>query len=452
MKEIKTSVIVPVYNTEAYIEECIESILGQTQKEIEIIVVDDGSTDGSMAIVEHYQQLYDNIHSFKQKNQGQGAARNLGVHVALGEYIYFLDSDDFIEPDTLECCYQCAKENDLDLVLFDASVLVEEGVDPRIKIGKYDRRSIIKEVNCKFTGRTFLEKYMEREPDIVSPCMMYLKKKFIECNELEFLQDVVHEDEEYRFRLMMAEPILMYVPKLFYYRRYRSGSTMTSNMKERRLFDYIYVVNKMIQVANGYDTLAMKYIARKMWLAFVRYKQLEKKEESESLYEELCKLFVAYSTKRMAYLGEKEQILYQYQEQQLLMKSRNEKDANLIEMRNSIVADVLKELPLEQKGKVVGIYGIGPHTEKLLMEYERLVGEIGAEIIFIDSNRKSFTKYRDKDVYNIADLDNIVTDEIIISSFMFEKELVEKVHEIYGNKYKIKRFYDRHPFVLFDLL
>ena len=179
MKKVKTSVIVPVYNTEAYIGKCLESIIQQTQKELEIVVVDDGSTDGSMQIVERYHQLFDNVRIIKQKNLGQGAARNVGVKAATGHYIYFLDSDDFIEPDTLERCYQCANKYDLDVVLFDASILIENELGAGIKIGNYDRRSIIKDTDRRFTGRTFLKNYMERDPDIVSPCMMYLKKSFL---------------------------------------------------------------------------------------------------------------------------------------------------------------------------------------------------------------------------------------------------------------------------------
>lgn len=94
---IKTSVIIPIYNTEKYLKECIESVITQTQKEIEIILVDDCSTDQSRKIIEEYTKKYSFVKAIYQEvNLKQGTARNVGVKAALGEYIYFLDSDDYI--------------------------------------------------------------------------------------------------------------------------------------------------------------------------------------------------------------------------------------------------------------------------------------------------------------------------------------------------------------------
>ena len=98
---IKTSVIIPMYNTQEYIGECLENIFAQTQKEIEIIAVDDGSTDGSLEILKGYQKRHENLIILCQENKKQGAARNAGVRVARGECIYFLDSDDLIKEDAL---------------------------------------------------------------------------------------------------------------------------------------------------------------------------------------------------------------------------------------------------------------------------------------------------------------------------------------------------------------
>ncbi len=109
---IKVSVIMPVYNTEKYLGECLDSILSQTLKEIEIIIVDDGSTDHSLLILERYARKYDNIMIFTQKNQGSGSARNQGIRHARGKYVIFIDSDDFYPSnDCLEALYNAAEEN-----------------------------------------------------------------------------------------------------------------------------------------------------------------------------------------------------------------------------------------------------------------------------------------------------------------------------------------------------
>lgn len=108
---IKTSVIVPCYNAETYLRECVESILSQTLRKIEVIFVDDGSTDCTLDILEEYQKKFDNIKLMRQENQGSGIARNQGIKVAEGEYIAFMDADDFYPaPTTLEKLYTTAVE------------------------------------------------------------------------------------------------------------------------------------------------------------------------------------------------------------------------------------------------------------------------------------------------------------------------------------------------------
>lgn len=114
------TVIVPVYNQEKYIGQCIESILAQSLQEIEIICVDDGSTDKSKEILEKYAEQDKRIHIFYQENAGAGAARNYGLREATGKYLSFLDSDDFFEPDMLLNAYKQAEKDKADFVIFES--------------------------------------------------------------------------------------------------------------------------------------------------------------------------------------------------------------------------------------------------------------------------------------------------------------------------------------------
>lgn len=114
----KVSVILPVYNVEQYLRQCMDSIVGQTLQEIEIICVDDGSTDTSLDILKEYEQRDERVRVICQQNAGAGAARNNGLSVAKGEYLSFLDSDDFFELDMLEKTYQKAKENKAQILVF----------------------------------------------------------------------------------------------------------------------------------------------------------------------------------------------------------------------------------------------------------------------------------------------------------------------------------------------
>lgn len=115
----KVSVLVPVYNTEKYLSKCLDSILCQTLEDIEIIITNDGSTDNSQNIIKAYAQKDSRIKYSYQKNSGLGATRNIGIEMARGEYIAFLDSDDWVEANCYEVMYQSAKKNDSDLVISD---------------------------------------------------------------------------------------------------------------------------------------------------------------------------------------------------------------------------------------------------------------------------------------------------------------------------------------------
>ena len=127
------SVIIPVYNVEKYLEECIDSVLAQTYQNIEIILVDDGSTDSSGLICDRYAEKNTNISVIHQKNSGLSAARNSGLNKANGDYIYFLDSDDYISADAIEKLFSIAENDKSDIVFFDAylsQIKPEESVEP----------------------------------------------------------------------------------------------------------------------------------------------------------------------------------------------------------------------------------------------------------------------------------------------------------------------------------
>ena len=131
--EIKVSVVIPVYNTEKYVRQAVESVMYQSLKELEIIVVDDGSTDKSLSIVEKLGDTDKRIQIYTQANQGQSIARNRGISHAHGEYIYFMDSDDLLEEDALELCYHKCKEEKLDFDAMDYEEQKERKLREKLK-------------------------------------------------------------------------------------------------------------------------------------------------------------------------------------------------------------------------------------------------------------------------------------------------------------------------------
>lgn len=123
--KIKVSVIIPVYNVERYLREAIFSIINQSLNEIEIIIVNDGSTDSSFNIIKEFASKDQRIQIISNPNQGLSIARNLGIYRAIGEYIYFFDSDDLLDKDALRKCYNKCQSETLDFLFFDADAFSE---------------------------------------------------------------------------------------------------------------------------------------------------------------------------------------------------------------------------------------------------------------------------------------------------------------------------------------
>lgn len=177
------SVLVPVYNVEKTLKRCLDSILNQTFKNYEIILVNDGSTDNSGAICDEYAQMYDNISVIHKENEGLGPTRNRGIVEAKGEYIYHCDSDDWLKEDLLEKAYNNAIETNAEIVIFGYEIFTENNNE--IKPYK-DIRANKKIYNDKEEIRDlFIEQYFSSFV-MMSACNRLCKRKFIVENDLYF--------------------------------------------------------------------------------------------------------------------------------------------------------------------------------------------------------------------------------------------------------------------------
>ena len=231
------SIIVPVYNIEKYIGECIESVLNQTFTDFELILIDDGSTDHSLEVIKQYQQTDNRILIIHQENAGPGSARNAGIRQARGECIVFFDGDDFlVREDALEYLHQ-----------------FKAGQDILVYPIKYmsDYNKVVRDSNVKYedalnqaSSCEGLYEIMLREGKLLSsPCEMMFQKDFLTQNELFFLEGVFSEDIEWIIRIMLAKPRIKFTNYQFYcYRFDRVGSTCNSETvpeKEEKIISFI---------------------------------------------------------------------------------------------------------------------------------------------------------------------------------------------------------------------
>lgn len=234
------SVIIPVYNVENYLKECLDSVLNQTYKNIEVIVINDGSTDKSLHILEDYSSKFNNIKIIDQENSGQSVARNKGLENAKGKYIYFLDSDDYILPDTLKKLIKKLEMNNLDIIRFAARPF-SENINKRIDVLEYDFKDYFEEKRV-YNKQDFLTRNLKAFSP--SPVLYVVKKEVITKNKLLFYPRVIHEDELFTLELFLNINRMMYDSTPYYQRRYRQNSTMTSHSNSKKSFDAYFIVLK----------------------------------------------------------------------------------------------------------------------------------------------------------------------------------------------------------------
>ena len=216
----KVSVIIPVYNVEPYLHECLDSVVNQTLRDIEIICVNDGSTDNSGAILAEYAARDERIIVITQENRGLSAARNVGMDAAKGKYIYFIDSDDYIDLDALEVLYNRAEELKLDMLFFDF-VYFYDGVEP--EPWSFQRE----EYNGTYSGIELLKKFRDEGTYWVTVWAYLIRREFLQNSGVRYVDGMLHEDMIFTPLLMMKACRVSHLGRVFYHRRVRPNSITT---------------------------------------------------------------------------------------------------------------------------------------------------------------------------------------------------------------------------------
>lgn len=229
---IKVSIIVPVYNVEAYLETCLTSLVKQTLQEIELIVVNDGTKDQSQTIIDSFVEKYPTkIHAYQKENGGLSSARNYGMTKATGEYVAFVDSDDWVDITMYEAMYEKAKQHDFDLVVCDFNEIREGVVVPCIC---HQERDIF--------GK---EEIKEAMIDVYPSAWNKLyKRSVLEDLAIQFKPGVWFEDVEFIYRLLPYLTCIGVVKQAFYQYMIRSNSISSS--ADQRIFHYIENWNGVI--------------------------------------------------------------------------------------------------------------------------------------------------------------------------------------------------------------
>ena len=215
------SIVIPVYNVEKYLRECVDSVLAQTYQNIEVILVDDGANDSSGEICNEYSTREGQVQIIHKKNGGQSSARNIGIKYSLGEFILFVDSDDLIRCDLVEKCVSYAKHNNTDVVFFNADSFLD-GSNRSIKQTYHRRHNY-----SPASGLIVFEELIKNKEYLISPCLIFVKRELLQ-NGLLFKEGIIYEDMIFTYQVFVKAQRVGYLPDSFYLRRYRTNSTVTS--------------------------------------------------------------------------------------------------------------------------------------------------------------------------------------------------------------------------------
>lgn len=307
-KDILVSVIVPVYNTEKYLRQCLDSIVNQTYQNLEIIIVNDGSTDSSLAICKEYKNNDLRINIINKKNGGLSSARNAGLKEATGDYVLFVDSDDFYDDIRgINCLindllsYQNKK---LDILNFHYKKFVE---------------TTNKNVNCFNTVNIEdfkeLVNYSEQirwliknSQYISSACNKLIKREFLIENEVFFEKNTLSEDIEWSLKLLIYAKSMGIVNRDFYVYRQRDNS-ITHSISEKHIDDLFKIIKNSLTLINkkctgDFKNTCMNYLSFQFCtlLINIHYLSNDKKNKYYNKLEDLKFLLRYHLNKKVYYL------------------------------------------------------------------------------------------------------------------------------------------------------
>ncbi|KLI17834.1 glycosyltransferase family 2 protein [Brachyspira hyodysenteriae] len=329
---IKVSVVLPIYNVEKYLPKCLESIINQTLKDIEIICINDCSPDNSENIIKEYIKKDNRIKLINnEKNIGVGVSRNIGIDSSNGEYISFIDSDDFIESNYIENLYGTAVKYNSDIVFTNNIYTVNESkgyIKPyyhnRLEKWKKDFKDKCFEGESNFNVST-TEKENTPEYPLVAVWNKLYKKSFITDNNLKFQNYIVAEDSEFFYKYLVYKPKMHYNNNAKYYYVQRKSSAVHSIEKdERTASDALSVFSNIFNFYKEKNINLLKesnfYNFNSFLFVFNNYKAPNKNEFYKKCHELMKKLDVEIDREKHAFYAYSVYIMKTYDDYNIYLE------------------------------------------------------------------------------------------------------------------------------------
>ena len=356
----KVSVILPVYNVEKYIREALDSVVNQTLRDIEIICVDDCSTDNSYEILQEYAQKDSRFIVLKQEvNQGPGVARNRGLDVATGDYIMFLDPDDWYELDACESAYNQIVKNNSDFAIFGHNNYFET-----TKEWQQDIRSMLKPFEDLDNNYSQIKDLKHDFIKSTYATMLIYNKSFLNANNIRFPKLKVFEDQAFYMHVMICAETLSIIDKPLYNYRINEGSSTYaySNPHENLLQARLKILDLLNQFCK-YDIVKKSiYIHTLESCLYWQKKQIEKRKNIEYDFFNCVKEIFSHLDKK--YMKEKIKPLVKrpdYKQYQQIIKQNFYTYSFVNNILKSLIQNIFSvknEIHNEIKHKVITILGV----------------------------------------------------------------------------------------------
>ena len=461
MDDITFGAIIPVYNTEQYLRECLNSIVNQKSPFKDIIIVNDGSTDSSKYICEEYSIKYSNITLINQTNQGQATARNVGLNLTKSDYAVFVDSDDYVDLSLVESLRKIIrrKNEKIDAVFYGGSIIDELGKEYNIRKNQYYRN----EDTCghilsglEFFNQSFPNNY------IVSPCLAAYKVSFLREKNISFPKGKYFEDIFFYLYTVCNAKFVICMKNCLYIRRYRDNSTVTGKWTGKKSEDLatIYMLCwKYIKSTFSTEIIHkifQSYIAKGMLEIIARLTDANDIDSVPEV-EQAIDLFLSFGWKQVndysfCELGVLLIVLKQLEKYQNLISYYYGNYINYKEIHDKtnklfyeILISKLGVIPFGEKGKRIGIYGIGKHTMYLLNYYQEYIGNIEAETYFIVSDSEHAEMMEGRKVINYKEIKR-KDDIFVVSSRIYQDEMIANLKSKGIEKNKIIKLYEKNDF------
>ena len=295
----KVSVILPIYNVAPFLDDTFQSIINQSLKDIEIIAVNDGSTDNSEEIINKYKQQDSRIISFYQSNQGQSVARNNALKHTTGKYVYMMDSDDMLDnPDALLICYEYAEKNLADFIFFDGESFSEKDSN---RFSWNTKRTHLLEENKQYNGEFLLNLMLDTEKHNCVVWLLLINLDYLNNIGLRFYPGIIHEDELFTTILTLQSNSIYCLKQSFVKHRIRSASTMGLRYTKRNMDCYLTVIDELFKFQDS--AIIRKFARYTLSKVFYTGHQIPYKEK-------FCIFWRAIRSGYLKYIGFKSTIVF----------------------------------------------------------------------------------------------------------------------------------------------